>query len=564
MLVAVKHYWGSDEMDKKTIVKRFNALKVEQQLYVPLWKKLSANICPARGWFDERSPTNIKKIDYKVLLDNTSYDCSRVLASGMLSGMSSPSRKWFRITTADPDIMTYHPAKEWLDTGEKIVTEILAKSNIYRFLESIYHELGVFSVGCGLIEEDIRDVVRGYGFTAGEYYLGIGYDGRINSFGRSFWMTVLQMVKQFGIENVSVSVRNMYDCNNVDNYIKVCHLIEPNDDRIEGKLDVKNKAFRSIYWEYGTDDEQFLRVSGYEQFPIVAPRWGVRTTFDIYDMSSPGFMALGDAMMLQDMEGKSLEALEKVIDPPLQVPESVKDSPVNTLPGHISTKPNDNQKIEALYQIAPDIAGMESIKEVVRKRISTAFYKDLFLMLTYADNGQMTATEITARNAEKVIALGPVLESVQSDLLSPLIERTFYIALKAGMIHQPPEEIQGMDLKIEYTSMLAQSQKMVNTTAVEQLFGFVGNLSAVFPSSVDVVDADTAVKEYGDMLGVSPKILRSEDAIQQIRKQRAQQQAVQQQMEAIQNGAQAAQVLSKTDMGGNNALNALLGNGQGG
>lgn len=98
----------------------------------------------------------------------------------------------------------------------------------------------------------------------------------------------------------------------------------------------------------------------------------------------------------------------------------------------------------------------------IEYRISRAFYEDLFLMIqNMKDRSQITAREIDERHEEKLLALGPVLERLNSDLLDQLIEITFAIMVKQNLIPPAPEELQGVPLKIEYVSVMAQAQKMI-------------------------------------------------------------------------------------------------------
>jgi hypothetical protein len=127
------------------------------------------------------------------------------------------------------------------------------------------------------------------------------------------------------------------------------------------------------------------------------------------------------------------------------------------------------------------------------------------------------------------------------------------------MLPPAPPEIQGKNIEIKYISILAQAQKMIGVTSIEQTVSFVGNLAAVRPDVTDKLDFDEAVDQYADMVGAPPKIIRSDDKVAKIRQEKAKQQqnaAMQQQLAA---GAQSAKVLSETDLGSNNALNALMG-----
>jgi beta-phosphoglucomutase-like phosphatase (HAD superfamily) len=98
---------------------------------------------------------------------------------------------------------------------------------------------------------------------------------------------------------------------------------------------------------------------------------------------------------------------------------------------------------------------------------------------------------------------------------------------------------------------------------------FVGNLTGVAPDILDNFDTDVAAREYADIMGTSPALVRDIVVRDKIRadRQEAQQQA-QQQEQAAQaaqtgvQGAQAAKLLSETDSQNPNALTALLQRGQ--
>jgi hypothetical protein len=187
-------------------------------------------------------------------------------------------------------------------------------------------------------------------------------------------------------------------------------------------------------------------------------------------------------------------------------------------------------------------------------------------MLTMSSRRQITAREIDERHEEKLLMLGPVLERLHSELLDPLIDRTFNIMLRNGLVPPPPEELGGVDLKVEYISVMAQAQRAIGTGAIERLAGFVGNLAAVKPEVLDKFDADQSVDEYAEMLGVPPKIVVSDENVQKIRAERAEMEQQHMMMEQAQaganvanTGAQAAKVLSEADTEGNNVLNNILG-----
>jgi hypothetical protein len=152
-----------------------------------------------------------------------------------------------------------------------------------------------------------------------------------------------------------------------------------------------------------------------------------------------------------------------------------------------------------------------------------------------------------------------VLERLHNELLDPLIERTFNRMIESGMVPPPPEELQGIDLNVQYVSMLAQAQRAVATNGIDR---FVGNLGAVAqykPDVLDKFDSDKWADAYSDMLGIDPELIVSNERVALIRNARAQaQQAAQQQAQTAQ-AAATAKDAAAAGGGGEDGLNNVMG-----
>jgi hypothetical protein len=154
-----------------------------------------------------------------------------------------------------------------------------------------------------------------------------------------------------------------------------------------------------------------------------------------------------------------------------------------------------------------------------------------------------------------MLMLGPVLERLHNELLTPLIDITFDRMLEAGIVPPPPPELQGQALNIELVSILAQAQRAIATNGVDR---FVNNLSVIAqikPEVLDKFDADYWADNYSDMLGVDPQMLVPEDQVLLVRQQRAQAQATAQKSALMNQGADTANKLSAvpTQNGDSNA-----------
>jgi hypothetical protein len=491
------------------------------------------------------------------IYDSTGIQAAKVLASGMQSGLTSPARPWFRLGFGQFDLGEDNEVKEWLWEVERRMRAVFQGSNVYNALYHVYFELGAFGTGPVAIFENPDYTIQCRPFTAGEYYLATNAIGRVDTLVRRVWMTARQLVDRFGEDKVSSAVSSAYTVSPESRY-EVIHFIEPNDSRLS-LTDVLDRPFRSVYYEKGVTDSA-LEVKGYEELPIMAPRWNVVGN-GVYG-NGPGFDALADVKGLQKLKEKYYIAADKLVEPPLRAPGTLKGQEVNSVPGGITYVDESlgERGLSPLYEVSPQVLGIQQSIQDDRETVRIAFYNDLFKMLSNLQpRSNVTAREIAERHEEKLLQLGPVLERVHTELLNPLIDRTFAIMWRAGVIPEPPEQILGADLRVEYISILAQAQKMVGLTSIESFVGFVGNLAAVDPQVLDKVDLDESIDQYAEAVGVPPTLVVPDDIVLLIRERRAEAAAAQAQGQAALMAAQGAKVMSETDLGGNNALNALMG-----
>ena len=438
--------------------RRLGALDRERASWFAHWRDLSDNILPRRGSF--LGPVNRAGRGDKrnaKLLDSTAMLAARTLASGLMSGLSSPARPWFRLGIGSPQLSAVPDVRLWLDDVTERMLRVFARSNLYNALAVVYEELGVFGTAAMVVLEDEKDVVRAYTLTAGEYWLGASERLNVNTLYRAFPMTTLQLVERFGREAVSSQVRERYDRGDWDREVEVVHAIEPNEGRNIDVLDNRNMPFRSVWFERSGAGDELLSVGGFEEFPALCPRWHLVGN-DVWGRS-PGMDALPDARSLQLMQLSFAQALEKMINPPMVASPSLRGSPASGLPAAI-TYVADTQGIgfKPAYQINPPFDQMSAAINDRRQAVRAAFYADLFLMTSQLDDVR-SATEIAERREEKLVMLGPVLERLHDELLEPLIGRVFQIMARAGEIPPPPSPaLDGLRLQPEYVSPMAGMQ----------------------------------------------------------------------------------------------------------
>lgn len=543
-------------------VKRFEALKTERSSWDEHWRDLSNHILPRRSRFFSSDKNSGKKKN-QYIINDTATRAARVLSSGMMAGVTSPARPWFRLTTPDPELAEHGPVRAWLHFVEERIREAFLKSNIYNGFHTVYEDIGTFGTAAMLVEDDTEDALRAYVFPVGSYCLANSERLRVDTIYRETGMPVRSVVRKFGLAKCSTRVQQLFREGQLDTWIDVCHVIEPraDTDRNEGRgaLDM---PWGSYWMEVAGDDTTgFLRESGYQEFPVLAPRWAA-TGEDTYG-AGPGMQVLGDARALQLLEKRKAQAVDKIVSPPMRAPTSLANRKVSLMPGETTYVDaiGTGQVFAPAFEVQPvAITVLEASIREHERRINSGYFADLWLMLSEADSTQKTAREVAERHEEKMLQLGPVMERITDELLDPVIERAFSMLLRNGKLPPPPEELQGMDTRVEYISIMAQAQKLLGTSSIERLAGFVGNLAAANPAVLDKVNFDQMVDEYGGSLGIKPDLIRSDEEVAQIRAERAKQQAAAAQMEQAAQAVQGAKVLSETDMQGDSALNRLVSN----
>jgi hypothetical protein len=157
----------------------------------------------------------------------------------------------------------------------------------------------------------------------------------------------------------------------------------------------------------------------------------------------------------------------------------------------------------------------------LQQSIQQGFYQD---QLALKESPAMTATEVNVRWEMMQRLLGPTLGRLKTDLLDPLIQRTFNILYRANLLAPLPEELAGADLDIEYNGPLPRAQQANTAMAIEQWIRGVAELAQINPQALDIVDWDKAMREIAKLRGVPAKAVASEEDVARGRAEKQQQQ----------------------------------------
>lgn len=547
---------------------RLAGMKGERGPYEPDWDEIARLAMPSRRDIIAGGKKSKRRAN-TATQDTAGRLAGRKLINGMSTGLSSSSRPWFVLATPDRDMMEFQPVKEWLHTVQTAIYGLFSETNYYDATKLAYAELGHFGVAATVAVEHHEYGVVWHALSAGEYWIELDDGLRVSGLARRWYPTVDQLVASTrDWAKLSRQVKDAYDKGNHLVRVPCIHFIEANKDRFGESLAVTNKPWRSIKWEEGQGDKAILlSAGGYDSKPFTAPRW--ETISDqVYCDSSPAFDALPDLRELQLSARRNSRAMDMLVKPPMRAAAALAQTGINLDPGSVSyfdTIAGQSESVAPIIQ--PDYRALQAIQtrqEWLTNRVNELFYADLFMAISDMEGVQpRNEQELLYRNEEKLTQLGPVVDRVNIEKLEVDIDRAYAILESQGRLPPPPPELEGRALTVDFVSILAQAQKAANNTSIERAARFVGFVAGLFPDAAIKFDAEQAIDEFANNSGTSPKIIRSDEMVAQMKDQMAQQKAMEQaaaMAPTIQAGADTAKLLSETqvDPGGNSMLNRML------
>jgi len=532
-----------------------NSLKNDRDIWLQDCKEIARLFYPKQlqSLNEEQHPQNEKK----TRLNNTAMSSMPIIAlsqmaAGLQSGLVTPGRPWFKRGLTDLELEKSSRVREWLDEVTKIELEILARTNFYDNIFLLFKSAGSFGSGCMFVLPDEDKHVRFKTLEVGTYYMAENKAGAIDMIFREMNMTARMIWEEFEEANGEISDAVMVSYNDVADRDKtrfiVVNAVLPNPDPSITGLPWK---FLDVYYlkDAKSDPEQFLRLSGFEEKPFGAPRW---EPMGVYG-TSPAIDVFPDARQLQVMEKEILHAIALQVNPPM-----IGDDELDIRPGALN--PNaltgGNDQVRPVLTVVPDIKGTLLKTQELKEAINKGLFINLFQSILSAPDVRRTATEVQARREEGLFALGTVVERFTTEGLNPMLDRTFRILFEKGLFPEPPEELQGQELKVEYTSILSQAQKAGALNSIERFLGFIQVAAQTHPEIVDSFNFDKAADEVGQT--IPAELLNDQKKREEIREERRQEQLLRDQAEAAAQGADNLNKIADADSKGSEVVNQAL------
>jgi hypothetical protein len=521
------------------IIKRFERLSGNRTNWEQLWQEVLKYVTPRKAWVTRKRETQGERPDNN-LFDTTARRANQILAAGFHGNMTNPSTKWFNLRLADNELNKIKEIKTWLADSENKIMDVLNASNFNEQIHEAYTDLGSVGTAVLLEEEDAKEVIRFKAIFIEEIVIDENAEERVDTVYRKYTMSAKAASDLWG-DRAGPKTKEHMKNDKWDEKVTFIHCVMPREVFDPSKSDSNNMPFESTHVE--VDSRKTIATGGFNEFPYMVTRFN-KVSNDMYGYS-PGVILLPDIKMLNSISKTLIKAAQKIVDPPLIMPHDGFLLPLKTTPGGLNYKlsGNANDKIEPL-ETKGNIPIGRDMQNDYRNAINSGFFTDLFLLL--ADRKNMTATEVQERIAEKMIMLGPVIGRLQSELLDPIIDRTFGILLRNNVLLPPPEVLQGREIVVEYVSPLALAQRREAITSVSSLLQLVSGVAGFIPDVIDKIDGDKVVDEAAEIYGVSPDIIRDGNQVGEIRQARAEAEQQAQEIEMAKEAVAADKTISES------------------
>lgn len=485
-------------MDKniEEIIKRYKTAEQKKDEWKSVWRDCYTYAFPQRESAMGDDIVSKKTIN---LFDGTAPDAVDQLASSLLAELTPSWAKWFGLKAGtelgDEERMQIAPV---LEKTSDVLLQNFDHSNFSVEIHQCYLDLVTVGTACLMFEEAPIGEASAFKFTAvplSEIALEQSADGRIDTTFRCSEMSLDVIKSKFS--ECEIPQEYLKEEKNRDDYkLKVIEAVYPRS-ALSGAAGYK---YAAIAWDdsFGEEKSFLLKEGLFETSPFINFRW-LKAPGEVYGRS-PVMKVLPDIKTVNKVVELILKNASISVTGIWQAEDDGVLNPANIklVPGAIIPKAVGSQGLTPLE--APgkfDVSQL--VLEDLRGRINHALLAD---RLTQISGPTMTATEVLERSAEVARILGASFGRLQSELLTPLLKRAFYILRRRGSVIN--FDLDGKIVDLQYRSPLALSQARQDVVNVSEWLDLVGSLGADGLSAVNLFET---TKWLGKTLSVLDNLM---------------------------------------------------------
>ncbi|MEE9401661.1 MAG: portal protein, partial [Desulfobacteria bacterium] len=401
-------------MHIKELIQRFQDLQQARNLYESDFQDITDYVLPSGS--DANTTVTPGTSRTTKIWDSTPMEALTVLAAGLNSNLTSPVERWFEIgiegfSEEDMD----RPTIQWLE----LVTDLIysqfnrPSGGFYTAIGEAWNELGAYGT-CILQTEwaPKQQGVKFQTFRLGNSYIAEDENQTIDTVYRQVEMTADQIKAQFeDLKGATIPDFVLKERNSIARH-KIIHATQRRKNGKRGGIS-RNKPFSS-HW-FSVDEKVIIHESGFDSNPYAVSRW-IRRSQEAYGFG-PGLLCLQDIKMLQRMEQTIIRKAQKMVDPPLLIPNDGFMLPIQTGAAGVTFYDQfSGGEVKELYGNVRNELGIGlEMSEQRRQFIRNCFHNNLFTI--GKERVEMKATEVIERRNENLRMLAPVIGRQSKELL---------------------------------------------------------------------------------------------------------------------------------------------------
>lgn len=507
--------------------KFFEDAKVLRNLKEQQLKQVSRYVMPHRGDFNSTTALQSQGV-----FDTTAVEALKSIAAILTNGLTPPSLVWINgeIEGSETD------QSAGLKLGISIIQKHLL-NRVFNLPETGFHQqnhqflkdLVAYGTACMFMERLENNTVFSAIHLEQIYFLE-NYAGAPDTVFRCYKMTVRQIADKYGqdtlpdnlADKVLTAPHEEIDC---------VHIVLPKKDylRLGGgqSKEIKNYDIVSVHMLLPM--KHIVATKGYYELPYIISRWDKRTN-ELYGVG-PGLDALPNILAANSLQRDLLSGVQFGIRPVNLVSDDSVVKPESIRPGALLPVEFDQSGRPLFQQLQPTANlrdGAEMLAQI-RMNIKAAFFVD---RMEQREGTPATATEILDNQQIRISLTGPHINRLETEYLTPMVERAFNLEQRAGALPQLPPEMDGKNIRFKFQSPLAKTQRQQELASLNRVLGATQVIWQSHPDALNLYDPIKLMTYFSDLGGVPPEVIRSPEELSAVMAQQQEQRAAQQELAA--------------------------------
>lgn len=510
------------------LINRHKKLDADAVENLSTLQEVAEYIQPERAMFTGKKGSSSER---EKIFNSTPEDALQILSSALHSLLTPAVHAWLMIGLFGTN--TDELSQEINDWVTNVTRAMIDEFNseeggFHSSAFEFYLDLPSFGTAAFFVDE-VGDKTRYQCVPVSEIRFSENALGIVDTVFRVLDMTARQVEERWPKHGSDAITKAMEK--DPDKVFKILHVIEPRKKFKKDAVIGKDMEIGSYYIELAS--KKLIHESGYLEQPLMVARWSKRSG-ESWGRGI-GQKALPDIRVLNAMSRSLLIAGEKQADPPTLLPHDGFIGEFSSDGGALNYYRSTGDMKDRVITLdsKANLAALDAIIERKELAIRKMFLNDKLQTL---GGPQMTAEEVRAIQNEKMRILAPVMGRLQGEFLAPLVARQFNIMFRNDKLPQPPEELQGQNLRIRYVSQISRAQKQTEAEGFTQAMGYLSPIVSVDPSIMKNFNFDVVARDTADLFGYPAKYLRSQQEIKQIEeaaRQEAEKQSAMQDAQSI-------------------------------